>query len=147
MSEKKPFIGNSIVAVNERMQILMGERIYHPLGITTPGGKVDYCESIIDSCRRETLEEAGFEIENIEQGPVGENIYPEKDLHSITIFLFGTVKGEIKNMEPEKMKEWKWYSLEELAKKKPSDFAFNYEPVFKDDFKLIREYHKKIFGG
>jgi len=138
MDKKLPKIGTGVIILNNKKQVLFGKRTYNPIGWSVPGGHIEYGETIIDCAKRETLEEAGIEITSPKVMTIGENIFPDKNLHSITMFVFATAdeNQEPQNMEPDKCDGWQWFDINNI----PSELSFNYDPVLKNFDKLISEY-------
>src|SRR4051794_7625708 len=76
-----------------------------------PGGKIEHGESWEDCVKREALEEAGVEIKNIRFLAATNDIFKQDNLHYITIFMIADWKsGELQVLEPNKCKEWRWFS-------------------------------------
>lgn len=114
-TENKPRVGIGVM-VFKNGKILLGLRKgrfgngeWH-----FPGGHLEYMESFETCARRETLEEAGIELENIRWCYLGNiNIYAPR--HYVQIGMIADWKsGEPKVMEPEKCSQWKWFSLDAL---------------------------------
>jgi 8-oxo-dGTP diphosphatase len=83
-----------------------------------PGGHLEFGESFRDCAIRETKEETGLDVEPERVFSVSNDISYGK--HYVTIGIMAKyVSGEPKVMEPDKYREWKWFSLEEL----PSDLS------------------------
>ena len=103
---------------------------------TPPGGKMEFGEKIIDSVKREILEETGVKAKDIELISITNDIVP--DSHFVTLgFLCKNFEGQPKVMEPEEIVEWKWFSLDNLPK-----------PIFFPGEKLINNYKEgKIYKG
>lgn len=76
-------------------------------------GKLEWNESFSDCAKRETMEEAGIEINNIRfLRLVNARSYGE---HFVGVGLLADWKsGEPKNMEPTKNEGWGWYDLDNL---------------------------------
>jgi len=141
MSNNRPKIGTGAIIFNDKGQLLFGKRTYNPTGYSVPGGHIEFGETIEDCCKREVLEEAGIIIENLEIVTWGENIYLDKDHHSVSAFVFCTAKKgqEPKNMEPDKCDGWEWFDIDEI----PKNLSFNYDPVLKHGQHLIKAYKEK----
>ncbi len=116
-------IGLGIMIKNEN-KVLLGHRcenygdtggIYEPGSWTFPGGKQEYDETIFEGAIRETKEETNLDISELEIFNAIDDIQPNK--HYITIQIIANqFSGELKNLEPKKHSEWKWFSLDNLPK-------------------------------
>lgn len=116
-------IGLGIMIKNEN-KVLLGHRcenygdtggIYEPGSWTFPGGKQEYDETIFEGAIRETKEETNLDISELEIFNAVDDIQPNK--HYITIQIIANqFSGELKNLEPKKHSEWKWFSLDNLPK-------------------------------
>lgn len=81
-----------------------------------PGGHLEHMESFEDCARRETQEECGIEIKNIQFHFV-ENVKKYAPKHYVHIGMLADWKsGKPEVMEPEKSETWEWYDLEKLPK-------------------------------
>ncbi len=97
-------------------KILFGKRkSSHGVGEwALPGGHLEYMESFEDCIRRETREECGIEIKNIKFQFLG-NVQDYAPKHYVQIgFIADWESGEEKTLEPDKIGEWKWFSLSDL---------------------------------
>ncbi len=80
-----------------------------------PGGKVTFGEKLIDTIKREFLEEYGMMIEITDLLGVEDHILPEEQQHWISPTYIGQfVGGEPRILEPEKCTEIGWFSLDHL---------------------------------
>lgn len=125
-------------------KVLLGQRHFDPAKAdsdlhgegtwTMPGGKLHFQEGLKESAFRETLEETGIKVKNLELISVSNDIIPDK--HFVTIaFLCNDFEGEPKVMEPDEITRWQWFDLNNL----PSE-------VFSPSAKIIKNYlAKKIY--
>src|SRR3989338_11686814 len=110
-------VGCGALIVNDRGEtLLLKRKSRNEIGKwCKPGGTVEYGETVEDAVRREIKEEFGVEIELLE--PLGfTNLFlPEEKEHWVAFhYLARIVKGEPKNMEPEKIEEIRWFPLDKL---------------------------------
>ncbi len=79
-----------------------------------PGGHLELMESFEECAKRETMEEAGIEIENVRFGCLA-NVKKYGGKHYVHIGLIADWKaGEPKRLEPEKSGEWFWFDMDIL---------------------------------
>ncbi|MEA3249545.1 MAG: NUDIX domain-containing protein [Patescibacteria group bacterium] len=77
------------------------------------GGHLEYMESIEECIRRESMEEAGIEIENVRLLCVT-NFKDHAPKHYVDIGLIADWKsGEPRVCEPHKCVEWGWFDMNE----------------------------------
>lgn len=80
----------------------------------SPGGHLEYMESIEDCVKREVMEETGGEVENIKFLRLY-NMKAYAPKHYIDICVTCDWKGgQPKVIEPEKCESWDWYDLDNL---------------------------------
>ena len=80
-----------------------------------PGGHLEFGETWEACVRRETMEEAGIEIQNVRFVGAVNNNQPEWGTHYITLFMQAEyLSGEVTNCEPDKCSGWEWFSWESL---------------------------------
>lgn len=138
-------IGIGVMLLKEG-KVLLGHRvvkgedtggIYEPDSWCLPGGKQEYDETIYEGARREVKEETNIEVEELEVFHVADDIQPDK--HFVTIQMIArSFKGEAQIMEPDKMDEWQWFSLDHLP-----------DNIYSPSEKFITEYLKrtKAYGS
>lgn len=120
MNDKpKPRVGVGVVILNDKNEVLLGLRIAsHGTGEWSfPGGHLEFGETLFETAKREVKEEVDLDIDEFELISVCDEFrYIKTDnKHYLNLGLIGKYKGgEIKNMEPDKCKEWRWFSLDTL---------------------------------
>lgn len=110
------------IMIKDGNKVLLGYRcenygdtggIYEPGSWTFPGGKQEYDETMFEGAKREVKEETNLEISELSIFGATDDIQPNK--HYITIQIIANkFSGELKNMEPTKHSEWKWFDLNNL---------------------------------
>jgi len=132
-------VGIGVVILKDN-KILLGKRNEgNELGENSwncPGGKLEFGENIIDAAKREVEEETGIKVNEIKLTSVSNDIAYGN--HFVTLgFVCKDFEGQPKVMEPNKITEWKWFSINELPK-----------PLFLPSEKLINNYKEgKIYKG
>ena len=108
-------VGVGVLIFKDRKVLLGKRKSVHGQGEYAPtGGHLEYMESFEDCARRETLEECGVKIKNLEFVHVA-NIMSYASKHYINIILSAEWEsGEAKVLEPEKCESWDWYDLDNL---------------------------------
>lgn len=113
------------IIIRDGNKILLGHRcdnyrdtggIYEPGSWTIPGGKQEYNETMLEGAIREVKEETNLDISELSIFGATDDIQPTK--HYVTIQIIANkFKGELKNMEPTKHSEWKWFDIDNLPEK------------------------------
>jgi 8-oxo-dGTP diphosphatase len=114
--EKIPKIGVGVI-IRKDNKILLGKRKNaHGTGTwCPPGGHLEFMETITACAKRETDEESGLVITNIQKPVFTEDFFKEEDKHYITMLVTADWElGEPELREPHKCEEWKWFAWDEL---------------------------------
>lgn len=115
-------VGCGAVIINDKNQVLLMLRTEkarnNPFYWSIPGGGVDFFESFEDCLKRELKEELDVEIEVVKLLCVCNHIIESESQHWVAPqFLCKIINGEIKNMEPDKCSEIKWFDLDNMPEK------------------------------
>ncbi|CAH1207300.1 ADP-ribose pyrophosphatase [Vibrio harveyi] len=114
--DKAVRVGVAAVIVREG-RVLLGERIGSHGAHTwaTPGGHLEWGESIEDCAKRETLEETGLVVGSFKKLSFTNDVFEKEGKHYVTLFVAASCEvGEPQVAEPEKCKQWKWFDLDKL---------------------------------
>ncbi len=80
-----------------------------------PGGLVEFGEKVEDAIRRETFEECGLQIQNLELIGHYTHLIPEMNAHFVTVqFKTTAYLGNEKIGEPEKFTNIGWFDKDNL---------------------------------
>ena len=110
--EKRPLVGVGVFIVRTDGKILLGKRKgSHSAGTwCTPGGHLEWGESLEMCAERETHEETGVRIKNIRFGTVTNDVFIKEDRHYLTVWMIAEYEsGEAERREPDKCEEWGWF--------------------------------------
>eukprot|EP01126_Amoeba_proteus_P065828 TRINITY_DN9427_c0_g1_i2.p1 TRINITY_DN9427_c0_g1~~TRINITY_DN9427_c0_g1_i2.p1 ORF type:complete len:106 (-),score=14.40 TRINITY_DN9427_c0_g1_i2:163-480(-) len=85
---------------------------------------MEFGECVEECARRETKEETNLDIQGIKMLGVINCVRPELNYHYVIFYVSATlVQGDqLKNMEPGKCHEWRWFPFEEIQMLEPLFF-------------------------
>jgi len=115
-------VGGGALIFNAKKEILLMKRfgkVRNNVGWwSKPGGRVEYGETAIRMVKREIKEETNINIDVWGQLPHTDHIIKKEGQHWVAInFIANYKSGLLKNNEPHKCEELKWFSLDDLPKK------------------------------
>lgn len=115
MEELRPKVGVGIMVIKDGMLLLGKRKGSHGGGeYSLPGGHLEYMESFQGCAEREVKEETGLEVKNTRfLGLLNNKKYDPKHYVEIA-FATEWRSGEPKTLEPDKIGDWQWYSLNDL---------------------------------
>ena len=110
-------VGVGVLIVKDGLILLHEHKGSHGEGeYASPGGHLEFGESIENCAKREAREEAGIEIDNV-RFLFFKNMTKYTGKHYAHIGVIANVKsGKPRNMEPDKAGEWGWYSIDNLPR-------------------------------
>ena len=113
---KRPKVGIGILVFKDGKVLLGKRKEAHGKGeYASPGGHLEFGESVEECVKRECLEEAGIKIKNIKF--LRFSNMRKYGKHYADIGLTADWEsGEPKALEPHKMEKWDWYDLDNLPK-------------------------------
>jgi 8-oxo-dGTP diphosphatase len=117
-------VGCGALIINNKNEVLLQKRTVKTRNNAgfwaKPGGAVEFGEKVEDAVKREIKEELGVNIEIIKflGFTEGTKTMEGGNQHWIALnYLAKIIGGEVKNLEPEKHEEVKWFSLNNLPEK------------------------------
>jgi len=112
---QNPRVGIGVMIFKDGKVLLHKRNSSHGSGeYASPGGHLEYMEGFAECAKRETSEEAGIEIDNV-QFQFLANLTKYAPKHYVHIGLIADWKsGEPTNLEPDKGEDWGWYDLDHL---------------------------------
>lgn len=131
--QQKPKVGIGVMILKNGKILLSKRKGSHGEGeYAFPGGHLEYMESFADCAKRETKEECGIEIKNI-QFQLLANVTKYSPKHYVHIGLIAEWdSGEPQVLEPNKAESWDWYEVNNLP-----------EPLFQMCVLAIQSYENK----
>lgn|SRR5208282_522383 len=118
LTDDKPVyaVGCSVLLTNDKGELLLAKRKNNSGAglLSTPGGRVEYNESVIDAGVREFAEECGATI--VAPELLGWRKHNRYGNHYFMFYVHANCwMGEIKNLIPDKSEDWAWYGLDGLG--------------------------------
>ena len=112
----RPKVGVGVLIIKDSKMLLGKRKSAHGQGAwATPGGHLEFGETLEECAKRELLEETGLIAESIKKLWFTNDIYLQEGKHYITIFMIvDKFSGELKNLEPDKCEGWQWFDLNNL---------------------------------
>lgn len=120
--KKHPRVGCGALIVNDKNEVLLllrSVKSRDEFGYwSQPGGGLDYGETIEQGIKREIKEEVGVTVKLIKYLSYTDQNNVKGADHWVSIsYLARIVRGKVKNMEPEKHGDLKWFPINKLPKK------------------------------
>lgn len=114
MSEK-PQVGTAMIISRDEKVLLMKRKSPHGRGTwSTPGGHLDFGETLEGCAARETKEEVGVDVVDIHFRSVTNDVFESQGKHYVTIWMEGTPVGEPRIVSEREVEEIGWFAWDAL---------------------------------
>jgi 8-oxo-dGTP diphosphatase len=137
--EPRPRVGIGLFIVKDGKVLLGKRKNAHGEGNWGgPGGHLEFGESFEECAKREALEEAGIEIENVRFLCLSNFKDHMRDhyAHYVDIGLTAEWKsGVVQNLEPDKKECWEWFDLNDMP-----DLLFTVGANYIEAYKTGKKY-------
>jgi 8-oxo-dGTP diphosphatase len=112
---EKPQVGTAIIMMKDDKVLLMKRKGPHGGGTwCTPGGHLDFGETLEGCAAREAKEEVGVDVVNIHFRAVTNDVFEAEGKHYITIWLEGNPMGEPFIAAEQEAEEIGWFAWDAL---------------------------------
>ena len=110
-----PQVGTAIIITKDNQVLLMKRKGPHGNGTwSTPGGHLDFGETLEGCAAREAKEEVGVDVVGIRFRAVTNDIFEETGKHYVTVWLEGTPAGEPFIAAEREVEEIGWFDWDAL---------------------------------
>jgi 8-oxo-dGTP diphosphatase len=134
---KRPKVGIAVFIFRDGKFLMTRRHGSHGTGTwSIPGGHLEFNESWEECIKRETMEEVGVEITNVQFLSATNDIFEKEDKHYVTIWLtadWANNEPEIK--EPHKILDIQWRNFQDLP-----------APLFEPCWKNLRADKPELFA-
>lgn len=115
-NQRRVGVGVGVVVADGDQLLLIRRVNAHGAGTwSTPGGHLDFGESLAECAVRETREETGVEIGNVRFRAVTNDVFDLEDLHYITVWMDAEyIGGEARVTAPGETTEVRWFRSHDL---------------------------------
>ena len=129
--DQNPRVGTAMIITKDDKVLLMKRKGPHGTGTwSTPGGHLDFGESLEDCAAREAREEVGVDVFDIRFRAVTNDIFEAEGKHYITIWLEGKPVGEPRIVSEREVEEIGWFAWDALP-----------EPLFLPLVNFVKKEH------
>ena len=134
MSSKQVRVGMGVLIKKNGKYLLLKRKAAHDKGTWhPPGGHLEFGESFEECAKRESFEEAGVEIENVQFLYTTNDVFVKDDKHYVSIYVTADWKsGEPTIKEPDKCAEIGWFEKEKF----PEPLFLSMKNLLKSRIKL-----------
>jgi 8-oxo-dGTP diphosphatase len=115
MMEQKPQVGTAMIIIKDDKVLLMKRKGPHGKGTwSTPGGHLDFGETLEGCAAREAKEEVGVDVVDIRFRAVTNDLFEETGRHYVTIWMEGRAVGEPFIAAEKEVDEIGWFAWDAL---------------------------------
>ena len=112
---EKPQVGTAIIITKDDKVLLMKRKGPHaPDTWSTPGGHLDFGETLEDCAAREAMEEVGMDVVDIQFRAVTNDLFEETGRHYVTVWLEGKPVGDPYIASEREVSEIGWFAWDAL---------------------------------
>lgn len=112
---EKPQVGTAIIITKDDKVLLMKRKGPHGKGTwSTPGGHLDFGETLEGCAAREAKEEVGVDVVDIKFRAMTNDIFEETGKHYITVWMEGKAVGEPFIAAEREVEEFGWFAWDSL---------------------------------
>jgi len=112
---QKPQVGTAMIITKEDKVLLMKRKGSHGKGTwSTPGGHLEFGETLEECAAREAKEEVGVEVIDVRFRAVTNDIFEETGKHYITVWMEGKPVGEPFIAAEREVEEIGWFAWDSL---------------------------------
>ena len=101
--------------IKDKRLLLVHNKKHDSIRVEPPGGKKNSDETWTEAVRREVEEELGVKVRPGKLVGVYDTATPEGDF-SVRMYFCDIISGEPRVVEPDKIPQFGWYSLDEIRK-------------------------------
>ena len=112
---EKPQVGTAMIITKGDKVLLMKRKGSHAPGTwSTPGGPLDFGETLEGCAAREAKEEVGVDVVDIHFRAVTNDVFEETGKHYVTVWLEGKTVNEPLIAAEKEVEEIGWYAWDAL---------------------------------
>ena len=113
---EKPQVGTAMIITKDDKVLLMKRKGPHGKGTwSTPGGHLEFGETLEECAAREAKEEVGLDIVDVRFRAITNDVFESEGQHYITIWLDGkSISGEPTIAAEEEVAEIGWFAWNSL---------------------------------
>ena len=114
--DQKPQVGTAMIITRDDKVLLMKRKGAHGKGTwSTPGGHLDFGETLEGCAARESKEEVGLEVTDVRFRAVTNDVFEGEGRHYVTIWMEGkSESGEPYIASEDEAEEIGWYAWDAL---------------------------------